>query len=156
VTAYIGVDPGQSGALALVGANGVLIATAPMPVIDKEVIPLLLVELLNDWRKDTQDRTVVVIEKVHSMPGQGVATSFKFGKNYGIAIGAVQGVGFPMHYLTPQQWKKMFSLIGKDKDASRGIATDLWPSMKHNWARKSDNGVSDAALIAEAARRQGL
>ena len=156
MTAYIGIDPGQTGGLALVQDAGDLKDVCPMPAIDSEVSGFLLGQIIETWQNSTKDRLIAVIEKVSSMPGQGVASTFKFGKNYGIAIGAVHAMGLPIHFVTPQQWKKTFSLINKDKDASRQKATELWPSQSTHWPRKKDNGMSDAALIAEHARREGL
>lgn len=153
MTAWIGVDPGQTGGLALIAANGDLLDVQQMPAIDNEVSGLLLSALLHDWQDMSQDACRVVIEQVHSMPGQGVSSVFKFGKNFGVALGVVQAMGLPMERVTPQAWKKMFVLIGKDKDASRGKATELFPSMAARWQRKKDNGLSDAVLIAEYGRR---
>ena len=153
MTAFIGIDPGQTGGLALINAQGELIDVQQMPAIDNEVSGLLLAALLHDWRDMVQDQTRVFIEQVHSMPGQGVSSVFKFGKNFGIALGVVQAMGLPLERVTPQAWKKTFVLIGKDKDASRGKATELWPSMADRWKTKNRNGLSDAALIAEHARR---
>jgi len=153
MTAWVGIDPGQTGGLALLDAKGELIDVQRMPAIDNEVSGLLLAALLHDWRDMVQDQVRVFIEQVHSMPGQGVSTTFKFGKNFGIALGVVQAMGLPLERVTPQAWKKTFVLTGKDKDASRGKATELWPSMAARWKLKKDNGLSDAALIAEHARR---
>ena len=153
MTTFIGIDPGQTGGLALVSARGELLDVQRMPAIDSEVNGLLLAALLNDWRDMSQDACRVVIEQVGSMPGQGVSSTFKFGKSFGIALGVVQALGLPMERVRPQQWKPTFTLIGKDKDASRGKATELWPSMADRWQRKADNGLTDAALIAEHGRR---
>jgi len=153
MTAWIGVDPGQTGGLALINAQGMLIDVQQMPAIDSEVSGLLLAALLHDWRDMVQDECRAVIEQVHSMPGQGVSSSFKFGKSFGIALGVIQAMGLPLERVTPQKWKQMFVLIGKDKDASRGKATELWPSMAQRWKNKNQNGLSDAALIAEWGRR---
>ena len=156
MTAYVGIDPGQKGGIALVTHNGVLADAIPMPVADKEISGALLTQILETYRSDINDRLVVVIEKVHSMPGQGVSSTFAFGKGYGICIGVTQALGIALHQVTPQKWKRTFPLIGKDKDASRHQATELWPSMAVHWKFKYQNGVSDAALIAEHARRVNL
>ena len=156
MTAYVGIDPGMTGGIAYVTATGVLGDCVQMPTHDGEVSGWMLAQILEVYREDIQDRMVVVVENVHSMPKQGVSSTFKFGKSFGIVLGVVQGMGLPMHRVTPQAWKKTHTLIGKDKDASRGLATELWPSMSMHWSRKKDNGVSDAALIAEHARRENL
>jgi hypothetical protein len=83
VTAYVGIDPGQTGGIALVTHNGVLADAIPMPVADKEISGALLTQIMETYRSDINDRLVVVIEKVHSMKGQGVSSTFAFGKGYG-------------------------------------------------------------------------
>lgn len=37
---------------------------------------------------------------------------------------------------------------GKDKDAARALAIELWPAQAQLFARKKDQGRADAALIA--------
>lgn len=153
MTNWIGIDPGQTGGLALLDSTGSLVDVQRMPAIDNEVSGLLLAALLHDWRDMMSGESRVIIEQVHSMPGQGVSSTFKFGKSFGIALGVVQAMSLPMERKTPQSWKKEFSLIGKDKDASRYKATEMWPSMASRWKFKKDNGLTDAALMAEYARR---
>jgi len=155
VTAWIGIDPGQTGGLACVSSDGALLWAISMPAISGEVDAVSLANILaHIIENEAKHHPIkVAIEQVHSMPRQGVSSSFKFGKNFGIAIGVVAALQLPLHRITPQQWKKQFVLIGKDKDASRGKATEFWPTMSSNWKFKKDNGVSDAALIAECARR---
>ncbi len=143
-----GIDPGLTGGLALVDGNGGLREVVSMPVIASEIQPRIVHEILMTWMPD-----LVVIEEVHSMPKQGIASTFKFGKGFGTIIGVVGGQGHPMERVRPQEWKKEFTLVGKDKDASRHKATELWPAMSMKWPRKADNGLTDAALIAEWGRR---
>ena len=155
MTHWIGIDPGQKGGLAYIKPDGTMWRCAQMPAVGGEVDALGLFHLLSDWTTGGSG-VKVAIEQVHSMPGQGVSSTFKFGKNFGIAIGVVAGLQLPLHRITPQTWKKQFVLTGKDKDASRGKASELWPDMAENWRFKYMNGISDAALIAECARRAGL
>ena len=151
MTAWIGIDPGQTGGLACVEPDGSLRWAMPMPAISGEVMGQQLAHILE--HAATIQHIKVIIEQVHSMPGQGVSSTFKFGKNFGIAIGVVNALHLPLERVTPQKWKQQFQLTGKDKDASRHKATELWPSMAARWKLKKDNGLSDAALIAEHARR---
>ena len=151
MTAWIGIDPGQKGGVACVEMSGTLRWAMEMPAISGEVDAFALAAALE--HEATVQPIKVIIEQVHSMPGQGVSTTFKFGKNFGIAIGVVAALHLSLHRVTPQKWKQQFVLTGKDKDASRHKATEYWPEMSENWKFKYQNGVSDAALIAEFARR---
>ena len=97
--------------------------------------------------------TVVVVENVHSMPKQGVASSFKFGRSLGAIEGVIGALSYPHVKMTPQAWKKEMSLIGKDKTASRALAKELWPNQAEHFQLVKHDGRADAALIAEAHRR---
>ena len=138
----VGIDPGLSGALALLD-GGKLIDLMDMPVHNKRASGRLIAETVDRWGPDYS-----VIEDVHSMPSQGVASSFLFGLNTGIVIGALQGSGVPMVKIGSGRWKMQMGLRGKPKDASRGLAIDLWPDFADQFKRKKDDGRAEAALIA--------
>lgn len=125
--------------------DGALQGVVDMPMGDDEVSGALLAAHIALAEPD-----VVVLEKVHSMPKQGVASSFKFGKNYGIVIGVVGGLRHPLVKMTPQEWKRVNGLIGKDKDASRQLAMELWPHLANHFHMRKDDGRAEAALIARA------
>ena len=91
-----------------------------------------------------------VIEFVHSMPGQGVSSSFKFGMAYGAAIAIMERINCPWHMVTPHKWKKDMGLTS-DKNESLTMARELWPNAP--LTRKKDNGRAEALLMAEWARR---
>ena len=93
------------------------------------------------------------IEDVHSMPRQGVASAFKFGRAFGTVIGVVGGAGIPINYVTPGKWKRALGL-SSDKTACRRRAQELWPQQAHLFARVKDDGRAEAALIALYGSRQ--
>ena len=140
----IAVDPGKGGAVALM-VGGVLEGVVDMPWAGDEVSGVLLAAHIGLAAPD-----VVVTEKVHAMPKQGVSSTFNFAKSYGIVIGVVASLRHPLVKMTPQEWKRANGLIGKDKDASRQLAMELWPQHAERFARKMDDGRAEAALIARA------
>jgi crossover junction endodeoxyribonuclease RuvC len=89
-----------------------------------------------------------VIELVSSRPGQGVASMFNFGMSFGVAIGVVQALNIPLHFVTPTKWKKYFSL-SSDKEESRRRAINLWPESADRFSRRKDEGRAEAALMAK-------
>jgi Holliday junction resolvasome RuvABC endonuclease subunit len=101
---------------------------------------------------DQQDLEII-IEAVHSMPGQGVSSSFKFGMAYGAAISIVERFNCTWHMVTPQRWKKALQL-DSDKQKSLDLARQLWPNAP--LLRKKDNGRAEALLLAEYLRREQL
>ena len=90
---------------------------------------------------------VAWIERVHSMPGQGSASSFSFGMSYGMARGVLAALQVPVSLVTPNEWKKHFRL-GSDKNEARLIASRLFPASAMFFSRVKDDGRAEAALLA--------
>jgi crossover junction endodeoxyribonuclease RuvC len=146
----LGVDPGLSGAIAAVDIDhgNVLAWALDTPIADGSIaVPVLMAQVDGLLRSGGGEVVAVAVEKVGSMPGQGVASTFKFGQAYGVALGFF-GARYPLIHVTPVAWKRHLTLTGKDKDAARLRAIDRWPSEAAAFARKKDCGRADAALIA--------
>jgi crossover junction endodeoxyribonuclease RuvC len=151
----IGVDPGVTGALALVSRAGVLIDVADMPVLRDgaagraAVNAPLLAELLARWHARG-----VACEYVGPRPQEGAVGAFSFGRCRGVVEGVAAALDLPIAFLTPPTWKRIVSIPpGKTgaKDAARSEAIRRWPNMAGHFARKRDDGRAEAALIALAA-----
>lgn len=139
--AWIGVDPGKSGAYALLRESG----TAD--VFDW-TDPKEFSDTISEWCENL-DIQGAVVEAVHSMPKQGVSSSFAFGMVYGVAQGVIVAHGIPMHMVTPQKWQKaLFSKQdGADtKTQSLAVARRLFPAA--DIRLKKHHGRSDAVLLA--------
>lgn len=91
----------------------------------------------------------VYVEAVHSMPKQGVTSSFNFGHNVGTVMGVLGAMGLPHTLVSPQAWKKAAGLIGTDKDAARSRAIQLWPKWRELDKKGKGQALADAALIAK-------
>jgi hypothetical protein len=151
---FIGVDPGLGGAIAAICPDGT-IEIASMPVAGKELDVSLILdyfEMLGEF-----DR-IVYIEAVHSMPKQGVSSSFKFGFVTGIVHGIVRTLALPLYTVTPQAWKKeILAGTDKSKQASIDYCLRAYPSIslfRTERSRTYDDGMSDALLIAEYGKRR--
>ena len=90
---YMGIDPGMSGGVAVIRDTLAPFAQK-MPPTESE-LSALIGSLAPSVR-------FAVIEKVHSMPGQGVASTFKFGMNYGFLRGLLITHRIPFQEVTPQ------------------------------------------------------
>ena len=154
--ATVGIDPGMDGAIALV-LNDKLIEVIDMPTFERkigkkttrEINPhIVAAEIKGLVLACAEAEPFIIIEKVHSMPGQGVASSFAFGRGVGIIEGVVAALGLPLGYSTPQQWKKRAGLVNQPKGASRQTATNLWPDFADEFRLVKHDGRADAALIA--------
>jgi len=138
----MGLDPGISGAVAFYFPDQRAgISAYDVPVVGKEINASALFDLIHRYAPD-----LAVIEIVHSMPKQGVASSFNFGMSYGIAKGVVGSLHIPTINVAPTKWKKHFGLTA-DKEQARALAISTWPFSEH-FRRKKDNGRAEAALLA--------
>lgn len=139
------VDVGTTGAFA-VFATGVpkQIGVYDLPIIGKELDAGAFAKLLRDIAPD-----IVVVERQHPMPAQGVTSSFTLGNLYGAVKGVITATGIPMRIVSAREWKRHFRL-DNDKEKSRRLASELWPSCRH-FARKKDHNRSEACLLARFA-----
>ena len=150
----LGVDPGKTGALALLDADypGRLLVVEDMPAATGAPLGRLVADLLADVRPD--EVVAAWVEDVHAMPKQGVRSVWTFAEGHGAVLGALGAMAIPVHLVAPSAWKKAAGL-GRDKGASRQRAMELWPSMATSFARVKDDGRAEAALIALHGWRQG-
>lgn len=144
MTRVVGIDPGITGGVACID-DGRLSHAVAMPVYNGLTSALDLCEILTNMQPD-----VVAVEKTQAMPKNGSVASFSLGMNTGIVHGVIGTLGHPLVMIRPVDWKRANGLVGKDKNASRGLASSLWPYKAAAFKRVKDDGVAEAALIARA------
>jgi crossover junction endodeoxyribonuclease RuvC len=140
---FLGIDPGASGGLAFIHDDGSMDpALEKMPDTERDLWEII------DGDEDAIPIAFAAIEAVHSMPKQGVASSFKFGRSYGFLRGCLIASGIPFEEVTPQRWQKELGCLSKgDKNVTKARAQQLFPKLKITHA------TADALLLAEYARR---
>lgn len=149
----IGIDPGFGGALALV-SDGRLTSFSDMPTravtyknkSRQEIDTNLVMAKLEMWR-DLYGAEHITIEKVGTMPKQGITGAFRFGEGYGMIRAAATLTNLGIDYVTPAVWKRHFHLSGS-KGVARTLAQDKWPKYTGSFDRVKDDGRAEAALIA--------
>ena len=146
MTLIVGVDPGMSGAAAWY-RNGTHHAIPFKTLTDLEHLELF---------EGLGPNTFAYLENVHSMPGQGVASTFKFGVHYGMLRMALMAAGIGFQTVTPAVWQRKMSCLSKgDKKVTRAKAQELFPSVEiiGRGSKAPTHAVADALLIAEYGRR---
>lgn len=99
--------------------------------------------------------SLVVIEDVHSMPGQGVSSTFAFGFASGMVEGVATALGMRVLRVSPAVWRKGFRLgRGDTKAMSRHVASNLAPQLAHHFQHAKDHNKAEAFLMAYWARGQ--
>ena len=150
----IGIDPGISGSICFF-QDGKIIDVVEMPTMTdgkknkKQVNGSQIFNEISERIKKIDKKDIrVIIEQVSAMPGQGVTSMFNFGQSFGILKGICSAMQLPMYFVRPAKWKKYFSLINSEKDASRTKAIEIFPYFSLNLSRKKDSNKADAILIA--------
>ena len=135
----IGIDPGLSGGIAILEDNKIKILF-DMPVMPdgkknkRQLNSALLVKLIKD-NIEILENTIMVVEQVNAMPGQGVTSMFNFGQTFGAIKGICAALGLPIFLVRPAKWKKHFELINSSKDASRTKAIEMYPSISEQLSK---------------------
>lgn len=153
---YIGIDPGLGGAVAIIDGLNVDLFDTPTALTGKGTKKDYLIANMTPLLESAAKyQPFCVLEAVHSMPKQGVASSFSFGRGLGIWEGILSAYGIPYAKVAPQTWKKaMLEDMPRDnKDSSRIAATRLFPHVSNMLARKKDDGRAESLLMAEYGRR---
>ena len=159
--AFVGIDPGKDGALAILGYR-------ETPIL----VPFSETEYANQLRRLDFCRTEAekdleaimhvsatevfcVVEHVNAMPGQGVTSCFSFGQNFGVILGLLTAFRIPYELVRPQKWKRVFSCTS-DKNTSIEVAQRMFPGVdlrRTPKCQKPHDGICEALLMAEYARR---
>jgi hypothetical protein len=153
----LGIDPGLSGGLAVIGPDGLWLE--PMPrTVDGDLDLDELRRLIGDWYGEISN---AFVEKVHAMPKQGVSSMFTFGRSYGAILGMLAAFDIHVVHVRPQEWQKEMheGFAGEPKDRSRAAFAELFPGVNAKRTPKCkgpDEGLVEAALIAEFGRRKGF
>jgi crossover junction endodeoxyribonuclease RuvC len=130
----VGIDPGWSGGIASV-SPGTTTAEKFTGRTERDIL-----DTLNDYLMFAD---VCYMEKVHSMPGQGVASMFKFGHIYGFLRAVVMAHDIPLKEVSPLEWQTRMRCRTKgDKNVSKARAQQLFPGISITHA------TADALLIA--------
>ena len=144
---YMGIDPGISGGLAVIDADGKCLFAKPTPCIkikknnkDKSDYD---VESMAKYIRDYSDKEIMVCQELtHAMPGNGGVSMYHFGRGHGIWEGIVGALSLKHIFCTPQKWKEMYPVLAQLKltkeqralMASSEIAT--WKRKQKSEAKK--------------------
>lgn len=140
---YIGIDPGASGAFAVVNERCEAVAYQKFAdQTERDVWDALKAHTLGD------DVGLALLEQVSAMPKQGVSSTFKFGTSYGFLRGLLTASACPYEMVLPRKWQSAIGCLSKgDKNVTKAKAQQLFPAVKITHA------IADALLLAEYARR---
>ncbi len=137
---WIGVDPGKKGGVGIISSGG-WSRVYKIPETEKDIWSLF------ENFKNMGEIQIALIEKVHSMPQQGVKSVFSFGQNYGFLRACLIGNKIPFIEIAPGKWQRKLGCLTKgNKNITKAKAQQLFPHIKITHA------TADAILIAYYAK----
>lgn len=149
----VGVDPGLSGAVGFLNADGTYAGVEDMPVViattgRKELDAAGLAETLRAYGP-----SCAIVERVSSRPGEGAVGAFSFGATYGGILAVLAALQIPTALVAPAVWKRKAGIpAGADKACSISTAKRLIPTASTILTLKKHDGRAEALLLA----RHGL
>lgn len=144
----IGIDPGKTGGIALLGPDPCEAIVSPMLPAGSFARMLLL-------NPDCH----VFIEKAQSMPKQGIVSAFTYGQHFGELLGVIAALNIAHTLVPPRTWSRVMHAGtggGTTKERSREAVQRLFPGVSlalSPKAKKPHLGMVEALLIAEYGRR---
>lgn len=151
----LGVDPGQSGGLAVVGVDQVIIDARRMPLLSVGGKKAVDAHELSRWL-GLHAVDQAVLEAVHAMPRQGVSSSFQFGRMFGAVEAVVGSLGVPIHYVSPSRWKGALRLSSDKRASLDAFRLRFGADAAAMYTPKlADEGVAEAALLAAYQQERG-
>lgn len=158
---YAGIDPGFTGALAIINERGQVLEVTDAPMLKhvRKMDRVAVREICERIAKLRPDR--LAIEQVHGMPGDGGAAAFKFGEGYEVWKSALYYAGIEPMELSPMKWKARLCLPGKrtnyqSKKLSVMRARELFPDCFDHLRYWNSDGRAEAMLIAHYLRITSL
>lgn len=170
----IGIDPGKHGGIVAIYEDG-KIDKFFIPKIENEIDVRQLQEIFFTLYRN--DKTFVIIEKVHSVYGSSASATFSFGYVCGLLEGFIVGNNFRYVMIPPKEWQKEIfiginPIYKPSKKKGKGTLetkkmseivykrlfpnVDLYITENGNKSKKVHDGLVDALLLAEYGRRKNL
>lgn len=169
-TVYIGIDPGLSGAIAVITPDTYAVHDMPTleveagkkrnkttgkmnPIIRNKYNIAEVRRILSQIRDEAHRNCYPVqlwLEKSQAMPDQGCVSHFNYGVGFGILQCASICLDIPLNLVAPVTWKKVVMAgQGKEKAAAVYRAQQLFPHVVLTTPRgRLLDGRAEALLIA--------
>ena len=149
----IGIDPGQNGGIAFLDIINHTLRAIRTPVfrpnkkLKRKTTTYDIETLVSLFDIPIDSVYCAILERVNTMPGQGIASNGKLMYGYGLMHGLI--AKFNHKLVLSRVWKKALNL-NADKDLSRNRASMVFPLCADSklWHTKNRDGVAEAALLA--------
>jgi hypothetical protein len=149
--AFVGIDP--SAIHGKTSGGAIVVVT-----VRKETTKIECICLKKNTEKDIVSlfkksirgkKCYAVLEKVHSFPGQGVSSTFKFGQGYGWLRCLLMALDIPYEDTPPKKWQKWYAMSSEKGETRTHWKNRLKAKAQQHFPEiKVTLGNADALLIA--------
>lgn len=162
MTVHVGIDPGMSGAIAIL-VDGELLEVVDMPTIPaivngkkrRHLDPQGVEQVLRSAVHHDRDSTpVLVVEKPQPRHSDSSHGAFASGTSWGMLLEIMRNTGWVTSIVRPQVWKKHYGLSADKVEAVEYAAAKFPPVSDLFYGPKggAKDGRAEAALIAAFGR----
>ena len=149
--AYIGIDPGLTGAIGVVTNKYDAAFVYDIPTYKNKKGKSIydyygMFKMLNGYVM-VYDNVTVSLEQQQAMPGQGVSSTFQTGVGYGAWLAFCWALTPNFERVSPRVWKKALGLTN-NKEESRALASKLYPMLADSLKLKKHHNRAEALLLA--------
>lgn len=150
----IGVDPGLSGAVAILRDGKEFILIHDMPVtesgaggskVQKMVDSLKLGRLMARWA-NSQEPIYALVERTTAMPGQGVSSMYSMGHSRGVVEGVLGSLEIETYLIPAAVWKRNMGYTA-DKEPIRREMQALFPTADLKLKKHADRAEALAMAL---------
>lgn len=142
-SSYLGIDPGQRGGYALLGADGTVIVCEALPDTDAE-----LWEAMQGLAALRDTQILACLERVGASPQMGRVSIWTFARQVGAIQMALLAARIRYWEVAPARWQRALGCLSRgNKRRTLEAAQRLFPETRVTLA------TADALLLAEFARR---
>jgi len=132
---WAGIDPGASGALCILAEDNTI-----------EFFDYSKSKISGYASSNITKCLIIGLEKVSSMPGQGVKSMFSFGQRLGELEGMLQALKLSYATPRPQEWQRFCGVVAKTgKQGTYDVISKLYP---HAELTGSKGGILDGRVDA--------
>ena len=151
----IGIDPGLSGAIAVLDSDNHYLELFDMPTYKAEINGKMrrnidIIELERIFKNVMLEYGFrcleVMVEQCHAGANSGMTGNFSAGKNYGILLSVLTCLKLEFAVIHPSTWKAKLGQRGLSKEEWRLLAIKRWPDAP--LSRKKDHDRADALFLA--------
>lgn len=168
---FVSVDPGLTGALAVLGPQGLvgvydlptmqIPSVGPKAMVQRKIDGRALLDLLLKTCPAGEARPTIVIEAVGTMGGanNAVQTQGSLLRSLGAIETVAECLRCKVVYVAPQTWKRTYGLIDSNlsgsqrKNKALDTARRCFPSCT-DLARAKDHNRAEAVLLARYAQME--